>query len=74
MSNAEMGQSRGHAQMLQLRLAAEAEDHKRQQAHLEQVAENVLLTRIQQVEARAENDRVALANQVRSLEESYQRQ
>eukprot|EP00975_Prorocentrum_lima_P058922 12356105-Prorocentrum_lima.AAC.1 len=63
MSNAEMGQSRGHAQMLQRRLATEAEDHKNQQARLEQVAESVLLTRIQQVEARAENDRVILANQ-----------
>eukprot|EP00975_Prorocentrum_lima_P009681 2063067-Prorocentrum_lima.AAC.1 len=61
LANAEMGQSRGHAQMLQLHLAAEEEDHKRQQAHLEQIAENALLARVNQIEARAENDRVALS-------------
>eukprot|EP00975_Prorocentrum_lima_P006243 1344947-Prorocentrum_lima.AAC.1 len=38
-TNVEMGQSRGHAQMLQQRLAAEVEDHRRQQERIEHIAE-----------------------------------
>eukprot|EP00975_Prorocentrum_lima_P041451 8707439-Prorocentrum_lima.AAC.1 len=73
-TNAEMGQSRGQAQMLQQRLAAEAEEHRRQQEILEQVAERALQSRIGQVETRAEIDRLALAGQIRALEEMYKHQ
>eukprot|EP00975_Prorocentrum_lima_P051391 10765151-Prorocentrum_lima.AAC.1 len=56
-TTAEMGQTRGHAQMLQQRLAAEMEDHRRQQENIEQIAESALLWRVNQIEARAETDR-----------------
>eukprot|EP00975_Prorocentrum_lima_P053024 11116432-Prorocentrum_lima.AAC.1 len=69
-----MGQTRGHAQMLQQRLAAEIEDRRRQQEIIEQIAESALLSRVNQIEARAETDRQVLSGQVKTLEELYQRQ
>eukprot|EP00975_Prorocentrum_lima_P067828 12917214-Prorocentrum_lima.AAC.1 len=60
--------------MLQQRLAVEVEDHRRQQEQFEQIAENALLSRVNQIEARAETDRLALSGQIRTLEELYHRQ
>eukprot|EP00975_Prorocentrum_lima_P053251 11168149-Prorocentrum_lima.AAC.1 len=60
--------------MLQQHLVVELEDHKRQQERVEHIAERALLSRVGQIEARAETDRQALSSQIKSLEELYQRQ
>eukprot|EP00975_Prorocentrum_lima_P031538 6619599-Prorocentrum_lima.AAC.1 len=60
--------------MLQQRLAAEIGEHRRRQEVLEQVAERALQSRVSQVEARAEIDRLALSGQIKALEELYQQQ
>eukprot|EP00975_Prorocentrum_lima_P063134 12889687-Prorocentrum_lima.AAC.1 len=60
--------------MLRQRLIAEADEHKRNWEMLEHIAEQALRTRVVQVEARAETERLALASRVEAMEEQYRQQ
>eukprot|EP00975_Prorocentrum_lima_P032939 6917876-Prorocentrum_lima.AAC.1 len=60
----EMDQSRSQTRMLQQRLCSEAAEHQRNQDALEQIAERALRTRVFHIEARAETDRLELANRI----------
>eukprot|EP00975_Prorocentrum_lima_P067338 12914235-Prorocentrum_lima.AAC.1 len=60
--------------MLQQGLLAEADERKRNREMLEQIAEQALRTRVVQVEARAETQRLALAKRVEAMKEQYKQQ